>query len=309
MNPASDISVIIPLYNKASSIRRTLRSVVEQRVQPREIIVVDDGSTDGSAEIVQSLNAPLVRLLRQQNQGVSAARNRAMAEASGRWVALLDGDDVWEEDYLERVESLISAYPDCGAYGMGFWVETDGHRTLGSFPAQEGEVDFFSLSMTRYVLIPSATTLNRELALSLGGFPEGMRMGEDQYLWTKIARSAKVAFAPHAAVIYSRSAENRSAAIYRAEQTAFSFEDLYDVTADDMSNEYVARVALGKALVECVRGGSDAAQRALRFFSYNRLSKRIQRKIRLLNTLPRGMRGWVYNLYNWLAWAIARKGM
>ena len=95
MNPASDISVIIPLYNKAASIRRTLRSVVEQRVQPREIIVVDDGSTDGSAEIVQSLNAPLVRLLRQQNQGVSAARNRAMAEASGRWVALLDGDDVW----------------------------------------------------------------------------------------------------------------------------------------------------------------------------------------------------------------------
>ena len=309
MNPASDISVIIPLYNKAASIQRTLLSVARQRVQPREIIVVDDGSTDHSAEIVQSLNAPLVRLLQQPNQGVSAARNRAMREASGRWVALLDGDDVWEEDYLQRVENLIAAYPDCGAYGMGFWVETDGRRTLGNFPEQEGEVDFFSLSMTQYVLIPSATTLNRELALSLGGFPEGMRMGEDQYLWTRIARSAKVAFSPHAAIIYSRSAENRSAAIYRAEQTAFSFEDLYEKSADDMSNEYVARVALGKALVECVRGGDDAAQRALRVFSYNRLSKRIERKIRFFGALPAGMRGWVYNLYNLLAWAIARKGM
>lgn len=309
MNPASDISVIIPLYNKASSIERTLRSVVGQSVPPREIIVVDDGSTDSSAAVVERVASPLVRLVRQPNGGVSVARNRAMAEASGRWVALLDGDDVWEKYYLERLERLIAAYPDCGAYGMGFWVETDGRRTLGRFPDEEGVVDFFSLSMTRYVLIPSATTLNRELALSLGGFPEGMRMGEDQYLWTKIARSAKVAFAPHPAAIYSRSAENRSAAIYRAEQTAFSFEDLYVEGATDMSNEYVARVALGKALVECVRGSGDAAARALRFFSYNRLSKRIERKLRLFAALPAGVRGWAYDLYNYMAWMIARKGM
>ena len=93
MNTASDISVIIPLYNKASSIERTVRSVLGQRVQPREIIVVDDGSTDGSADIVRRIASPLVRLITQENRGVSAARNRAMAEATGRWVALLDGDD------------------------------------------------------------------------------------------------------------------------------------------------------------------------------------------------------------------------
>ena len=117
MNPTSDISVIIPLYNKASSIERTLRSVLGQRVLPREVIVVDDGSTDDSASIVERIDSPLVRLLRQENRGVSAARNRAMAEASGRWVALLDGDDCWEEDYLLNVEHLIAAHPDCGAYG------------------------------------------------------------------------------------------------------------------------------------------------------------------------------------------------
>ena len=309
MNPASDISVIIPLYNKASSIERTLRSVLGQRVLPREIIVVDDGSTDDSASVVERIGSPLVRLLRQENRGVSAARNRAMAEASGRWVALLDGDDCWTEDYLQQVEQLIASHPDCGAYGTGFWVETDGRRTLGDFPSEKGVVDFFRLAMSRYVLIPSATTLDRELALSLGGFPEGMRMGEDQYLWTKIARVSRVAFLPRAVAVYSRSAENRSAAIYRAEQSAYSLEDLYDATADEMSNEYVARVALGKALVECVRGGTTEAERALQFFAYNRLSHRIERKVRIFNALPVFMRGWAYQIYNWLAWHIARKGL
>ena len=309
MNPASDISVIIPLYNKVSTIERALRSVLEQSVPAREIIVVDDGSTDGSAEVVERVASPLIRLVRQPNRGVSVARNRAMKEATGRWVALLDGDDVWCEEHLYNVERLIATYPDCGAYGMGFWVDTDGSRTLGNFPDTEGIVDFFACSMRQYVLIPSATTLDRELALRLGGFPEGMRMGEDQYLWTKIARSSRVAFSPCATAIYSRSAENRSVAIYHAEQSAFSFEDLYDAKAEDMSNEYVARVALGKALVESVRGGSEAAERALRFFSYNKMSKRIERKVRLFSALPVGMRGWVYNLYNWLAWKIAGKGM
>lgn len=309
MNTASDISVIIPLYNKASSIERTLRSVVGQSVPPREIIIVDDGSTDSSAEVVERIGSPLVRLIRQPNRGVSVARNRAMTEASGRWVALLDGDDYWEADYLQQVERLIASVPDCGAYGMGFWVESDGRRTRGEFPEQEGIVDFFSLSMHCYVLIPSATTLDRRLALELGGFPEGMRMGEDQYLWTKIARRSQVAFSPRTVAIYSRTAENRSASIYRAEQTPYSLEDLYDAEASAISNEYVARVALGKALVESVSGGTAEARRALEFFAYNTLSHRIERRVRVLNALPRGLRGVVHGIYSWLAWTLMRRGL
>ena len=83
MASRSNISVIIPLYNKASEIAITLHTVLAQSLQPHEIIVVDDGSTDGSAEIVESFGSPLVRLIRQENRGVSAARNRAMREATG----------------------------------------------------------------------------------------------------------------------------------------------------------------------------------------------------------------------------------
>lgn len=305
----SEISVVIPLYNKAAEIERTLGSVLRQSVQPREIIVVDDGSTDGSADIVERMASPIVRLVRQPNAGVSAARNRAIEMATGRWIALLDGDDWWREDYLLQMARLIEQYPDCGAYGSGFYVDNGRGVVEGDTPQIEGVVNFFEESMRRYVLIPSATIVRRDLVIRLGGFPVGMRMGEDQYLWTRIARVADVAFTPITNVVYLRAASNRSASIYRPEQSEFSLEDLYDESASEISNEYVARVALGKALVESVRGGTQAAQRALEFFSYNKMSHRIARKVRFFNSLPRFMRPAVSAAYNWLAWVIARKGI
>ncbi|MBR2170351.1 MAG: glycosyltransferase family 2 protein [Alistipes sp.] len=305
----SEFSVVIPLYNKAAEIERTLGSVLRQSVKPREIIVVDDGSTDGSAEIVERMASPIVRLVRQANAGVSAARNRAIEMATGRWIALLDGDDWWREDYLLQMARLIERYPDCGAYGSGFYVDNGRGLVVGDTPQIEGVVNFFEESMRRYVLIPSATIVRRDLVMQLGGFPVGMRMGEDQYLWTRIARVADVAFTPTANVVYLRAASNRSASIYRPEQSEFSLEDLYDESASEISNEYVARVALGKALVESVRGGTQAAQRALEFFSYNKMSHRIARKVRFFNSLPVALRPTVSAIYNWLAWAIARKGI
>lgn len=283
----SDISVVIPLYNKEKEIARTLRSVLAQTSQPLEIIVVDDGSTDGSAARVEEIGSPLIRLIRQENRGVSAARNRAMQEACGEYAALLDGDDTWEPGYLAEIERLIAAYPNCGAYATSFNVD-DGHRlTPGDTPQTEGVVDFFTEALSHYVLIPSSTTLRRKPVLSLGGFPEGMRMGEDQYLWTKLARTSPVCFSPARLVRYSKAASNRSAAIYRPEQTRFSFEDLYEPAARDSSNEYVARAALGKALVVSAKGGTAEAARAAKFFAYTRHDRRTLRKLRILNALPR----------------------
>lgn len=309
--PQCDISVIIPLYNKAADILLTLESVEAQTCKPREVIVIDDGSTDGSREIVDKVahRMPYLRLVSQPNAGVSAARNRAIAMAEGEWVALLDGDDVWSPDYLKAICSLIERWPECGAYATGFYVD-DGHRrVVGSTPQTTGKVDFFVESMSRYVLIPSATVLRRDLVVRLGGFPVGMRMGEDQYLWTKVAREAEVAFLAQPMMTYQRAAANSAASIYRAEQSEYSLEDLYDESASSISNEYVARVALGKALIESARGGTEQARRALEFFVYNTMSKRLERKVRVLNALPRWMRPTVLSIYNWLAWAIARKGI
>lgn len=305
----AEITVVIPLYNKEQEIARTLRSVLAQTLPPREIIVVDDGSTDRSAEIVESFRNPLIRLIRQQNRGVSAARNRAIGEARTEWVALLDGDDRWEPGYLKAIDRLIGRYPGCGAYATSFNVENDGRITPGDTPQREGIVDFFAESLRRYVLIPSATTLRRDLVRSLGGFPEGMRMGEDQYLWTRVARSASVCLSPERLVVYTRSASNRSAAIFRPEQSRHTLEELYDPAAPEISNEYVARVALGKALVVSSRGGTAEAARTIDVFRHTRRNRFALHKVRLLNALPASWRRPLLDAYNRLAWLLAKKGL
>lgn len=306
---ADQITVIIPLYNKEAEIEQTLRSVLAQRTQPREIIVVDDGSTDRSAELVEQFKSPLIRLIHQPNGGVSAARNRAMREAKSEWVALLDGDDRWEPGYLESIVRLMDHYPDCGAYATSFWVENQGRRYPVATPEEEGPVDFFEQALRRFVLIPSTTTLNRELALELGGFPEGMRMGEDQYLWTRLARQSRICFSPRREVIYSRSSSNRSASLWQPERCATSLEELYDPTASALSNEYLARVALGKGLLVSSRGGTEEARRSLQIFRFTRLNRFAWWKLRLLNALPRSWRMPLLSLYNRLAWLLAKRGL
>ena len=105
------ISVVIPLYNKAQHIAETLSSVLAQSVLPSEIIVIDDGSTDGGAQVVRQFESAGVRLITQTNQGVSAARNRGLEEATGDYVAFIDADDLWLPDHLRVLSDLIEKWP------------------------------------------------------------------------------------------------------------------------------------------------------------------------------------------------------
>jgi glycosyltransferase involved in cell wall biosynthesis len=302
-------SVIVPLYNKEAEIERTLRSVLAQSYPPLEIVVVDDGSTDRSAAIVESIGSPLIRLIRQPNAGETAARNRAMAEAMGDYFALIDADDEWREGFLAEVAGMIAEFPDCGLYSTGFDIIDDRGEHPARTPEVRGVVDnFFRESMTAYVSIPSASVIPRAVVDAVGGFPEGMRLGGDQYMWVKIARRYPVCFSPARLVKYYMVASNRSVAIYRPEMTAFSFEELYD-PADPWLDEYIARVALGKAIVLSTKGDSEAGRRAERFFAYNRHSRRLWWRLWMLNRLPARLRPPVHSLYTRLAWRIAKRGL
>lgn len=308
----ADISVIIPLYNKEREIERTLRSALAQTLPAREIIVVDDGSTDRSAEIVARIasQAPSVRLIRQPNAGVCAARNRAVAASSGELVALLDADDVWRPGFLAEIASLRAAWPGCGLYCTAFDIAA----ADGEYPApthtERGIVDdFFARSAHRYIAIPSAAAIPRRIFDEAGGFPVGMKMGEDLYLWIRIASRHPVCFSPERLVCYSKEASNRSAAIWTPEQTRYTFEELYDPSASEAQNEFVARAALGRALVISAKGGTAEAARAVRFFGYTKIYRRTLRKVRILNMLPVGWRQPLLRLYNALAWRLARRGL
>ena len=305
----SNISVVIPLYNKEHTVSEALLSAVSQRVAPLEVLVVDDGSTDRSAEVVEALNLPTVRLIRQTNGGVSRARNRGIEEAQGEWIAFLDADDCWEADFLAEIQALIADHPACAMCATAFQVNQQGTLHEAPCPHTRGEVDFFRESAHSYIAIPSAVAIKREALLAVGGFPAGMKIGEDLYLWILLARRYPIAFSPKRLVRYRREAENRSTAIYTPEKTEFSFEKLYDPTAPLDEREFVARAALGKALILCAKGDTEAARRAIETFRFTTTYRRTLRKVQVLNRLPIGWRQPLLNLYNRLAWLIAKKGL
>lgn len=308
--PKPSITVVIPLYNKEREIENTLRSVLAQTRLPDEVLVVDDGSTDRSAELVRQCNSPLVRLLEQPNAGVSAARNHGIAEARGRYIALLDADDAWEPGFLEAVEALIAEFPECGLYCTGFSIVAKDGVFPAPGPARRGVVgNFFGDSAHRYIAIPSACCIPREVFDTVGGFPEGMKIAEDLYLWIKIARRYAVCYTPEKLVRYSKVASNRSASGYTPERTVYSFEELYDPEAPVEEREFVARAALGKALILSVKGATREARRTARFFRWTRTYRRTLRKVRVLNLLPVAWRGPLLDAYNALAWRLARKGL
>ena len=314
-NTTPIFSVIVPLYNKEREVESTLRSVLAQTYQPLEIVVVDDGSTDRSAEIVESLGSPLIRLIRQSNAGECAARNRAMSEARGEWFALLDADDEWKPEFLEEVAAMIEEWPDCGIYSTAFDIVSPTGRVRGNCPTQRGVVDnFWRESMTRYVTIPSATVLSRKAVEQLGGFPEGMKMGGDQWMWIKLASHYGVCFSPRALCDYSMVASNRSGAIYTPEVTKYTLEEMLDKPYPSREEnfwrgEFVAKCAIGKALTLTAKGDTEFGRRVVHNFGYTRHYRRGLLKLRLLLLVPRRLRPRVHAFYNRMAWRIAHKGL
>jgi glycosyltransferase involved in cell wall biosynthesis len=312
---AQRISVVIPLYNKELEVERALRSVLMQSLQPLEIIVVNDGSTDSSRAIVERVIAENpesnIRLITQQNSGVSAARNRGIAEAKGDYVALLDADDWWLSGYIAEVCRMWEYYPDADAYSTAFDIVSGDSRVSARVPECEGYINPAAEALqSRYPIIPSTATLRRSAVMECGGFPEGMRIGEDQWLWVRMMqRGCRFAFSPMSLVRYSREASNRSATIYRSEQTQYSLDMLYDPLQSEVLNEYIARIAIGKAITQSVRGGTEDARRVAERFSYTRLSRRQLRRLRILNALPVALRPVADGLYSSLAWLIRHKGL
>lgn len=305
-----EFSVVIPLYNKEREIAAALDSALSQRLRPLEVIVIDDGSTDKGPDIVRGYDSPLVRLITQPNGGVAAARNRGAEEAKGDYLAFLDADDIWRPGYLEKIEELMTRYPGCGAYSAAFDIASGDKIFPNRHPGREGIVeDFFLEAMSSYICQPSATVIPRSIFLTCGGFPDGMKIGEDLYLWIKLASDYPICFTPDNLVVYCRTASNRSAGIYTPENTSFSFEDFYRPwEGNSFRNEYIARCAIGKALTLSAKGDTGFGRRTERFFSYTTMYKRGWRKLYILNRIPPCMRQSLHGFYNRMAWALARKG-
>jgi len=169
-----EFSVVVPLYNKEREVGAALDSVLGQRRLPREIIVVDDGSTDGGAAVVGGYTSPLIRLVTQKNAGVSAARNRGAVLARSEYIAFLDADDRWQPGYLEKMAFLIEQYPDCGAYAAAFDIVSGDRIYSNVHPAQEGIVpDFSGRRCVPIFASPRQRSFRVAFFRSSGGFRKG----------------------------------------------------------------------------------------------------------------------------------------
>lgn len=216
-------SVVIPLYNKANDIEKTLSCVVKQTLAADEIIVVDDGSSDGGAERVEALNIPQLKLIRQANQGVSAARNRGVVEAQGRYVVFLDADDLWLPQFLEKIDSLAHQFPNSKGLATAYqYLNSDGKYTAAKIrltsPYLNGTIRDDGLlasyfKAAAYGDLPfnaSSIAIEKAHFLAIGGFPIGETMGEDQDLWARLALSTDIAYSPMALSVYNIAADNRA---------------------------------------------------------------------------------------------------
>lgn len=184
-------SVLIPAYNIESFILQTLESALSQTIRNIEIIVVDDGSTDNTTGIVNSLNDNRIRLIHQPNSGVSVARNRAIAEAQGKYVAFLDGDDIWLPGHLETALHFFEAHPEVHWYSSSFEnrheiTKEDMRRIIDSkCPCYVG--NYFVVRMQDWTAVwTSAIVMERNCIPELL-FPPGIVNGEDDIAWAKFA--------------------------------------------------------------------------------------------------------------------------
>jgi glycosyltransferase involved in cell wall biosynthesis len=191
---SSTISVIIPAYNAEAYLAEALESVLAQGEPIHEVIVVDDGSTDRTAEVAAKFGAP-IRYLRQDNAGASAARNHGIREATGEWIAFLDADDLWEPHRLSAECRILEANPDlvwvAGEFAYGY---IDGSRTCRvatpeafSLLSDQGVFDdFYAATAAGVVFSTCSMLIRRDVFDEIGGFDESLITSGDRDLWYRI---------------------------------------------------------------------------------------------------------------------------
>jgi len=183
------LSVVIPLYNKADTIGRSLSSVLSQSLKDFEAIVVDDGSTDAGGEIVAATADRRVRLMRQQNAGAAAARNTGISAARGSWIALIDADDFWSPDHLETLLAAASDTDVVLAFSNVRLQSRAGRPLIDPAVKPQRIEDYFRFALAHggYPASASSVLIRRDQLVASGLFPQGIPSGEDVDTWCRLA--------------------------------------------------------------------------------------------------------------------------
>lgn len=203
------VSVIIPLYNKEFIIKDTLNSVLNQTFTDFEIIIINDGATDNSENIVKTISDNRIKLYNQENKGAAAARNTGINYANGELIAFLDADDYWYPNHLQELIKLSKQYANCGAYCSKYQIKKTRNSVvhpifkniptnfIGIVPNYFASNFPFKINITLNQMIP------KKILIEMGCFTEGITNGQDLELWTKIGIKYPIALHNKTTAIYN----------------------------------------------------------------------------------------------------------
>jgi glycosyltransferase involved in cell wall biosynthesis len=278
-----NVSVVIPLYNKALYIGRAIESVLNQSVQSDEIVIIDDGSTDNSVSEVLKFKDSRIRLIQQPNAGEGATRNNGVAEAQYGLVAFLDADDQWKPDFLLNIKRLRNNFPDCGAYGTAYEIIDPGgsssHPVLKGVPPAPwiGIIpNIFKMLEYDSPFCSSSIAIPKNVYWELKGFSEGVTQGADKMMWIRLGSKYPIAFSPSRQAIYHREAINRACNIFEPTPAAANLIDRMITNGEipisllDDARNYYAALKLQKARLMVIQGHAESARGLLDSIKRNR---------------------------------------
>lgn len=239
-----EVSVVIPTYNRREFAALAVSSVLAQTFADFELIVVDDGSEDGTAAHLRGrFDDPRLKVAERENGGVSAARNTGAALASGRWLAFLDSDDRWTEQKLARQlaalgenPGYLAAYTDETWYRRGKWANQCDHHAKYSG-------DIFDRCLPLCIISPSSAVVDAQLFRELGGFDESLPACEDYDLWLRLTARHKVLFVEERLIVKVNGHEGQLSATTVA-QDRYRVRALWKIALDAGVDSAKRRAAL-----------------------------------------------------------------
>lgn len=249
------LSIIVPLYNKEKHVKNTIESVLLQDYPNFEIIVVDDGSTDRSAEIVESIKDDRVVLIKQTNAGVSRARNHGATEAHCNWLIFLDGDDIFMQGTLRNYVELVSKYPHQEVFVANY--KSSEHKKNGSFRGKIERIyekPLKALWHREFYPHPGNIMCSKRAFMKIGGFDERMSYYEDFEFGSRLLKNYCVVFSPFICMEYI--VENNEA---RVKLHPLKKEYAYYIESENLENCWLKNYTytLLKGFIKKRRKGGD----------------------------------------------------